>query len=43
MRFSVQANLGKKQNPFFRITRAKIAGGMAEELEYLSSKHKALN
>jgi hypothetical protein len=31
----VQADLGKKQDPISKITRAKMAGGMAQPIEHL--------
>jgi hypothetical protein len=38
----VQANLGIKEDPLSKITRAKRAGGMmAQVVESLPSKHKA--
>jgi hypothetical protein len=39
----VQANLGKKQGTFSKITRVKRAGGVAQVVEYLPHKHKALS
>jgi hypothetical protein len=38
----VQANLGKKQDPISKITRAKRVGGIAQVIEYLLSKQEAL-
>jgi hypothetical protein len=38
----VQAGLGKKQDPISKITRAKMAGGMVQTVEYLPSKHEVL-
>jgi hypothetical protein len=35
--------LGKKQNPIFKITRAKMDGGMAQAVEYLPSKNEVLS
>jgi hypothetical protein len=40
---AVQTGLGKKQNLIFKITRGKRAGGMAQVVECLPSKHKALS
>jgi hypothetical protein len=37
----VQAGLGRKGEPISKITRAKMAGGMAQVVEYLPSKCKA--
>jgi hypothetical protein len=39
----VQAGLGKRQALTSKITKAKRAGGMAQVIEYLPSKHKTLN
>jgi hypothetical protein len=33
IRITVQSGLGKKQDPISKITRAKRAGGMAQEVE----------
>jgi hypothetical protein len=33
-RIMVQANLGKKQDPISKITRANRAGGMAKAVQY---------
>jgi hypothetical protein len=38
-----QDSLGKKQDPISKITRAKMAGGIAQAVEYLPSKWKVLN
>jgi hypothetical protein len=35
--------MGRKQNPISKITRAKRIGGMAQAVEYVPSKHKALS
>jgi hypothetical protein len=37
----VQAKLSKKEDPMSKITRAKRAGGVTEEVEHLPSKQKA--
>jgi uncharacterized protein YwlG (UPF0340 family) len=42
-RIVVQTGLNKKQHTISKITREKRAGGMAEVVDYLPSKHKALN
>jgi hypothetical protein len=34
---------GQKQDPISKITRVKRAGGVVQVVEYLPSKHKALN
>jgi hypothetical protein len=39
----VQADLGRKQDPISKITNAKRAGGVAQVVELLPSKCKALN
>jgi hypothetical protein len=42
----VQDSLGKKkksQDTIYKITRAKGADGMAQAVEHLTSKHKALS
>jgi hypothetical protein len=39
----VQAGLGIKQDPASKITKAKRAGSMAQAIEYLPIKCKALN
>jgi hypothetical protein len=39
----VQADLGKKQEPIFKITRVKGAGSMTQLVKHLPSKHKALS
>jgi hypothetical protein len=36
-----QANLGKKQDPISKITRVKMARGVPQATEYLSSKNEA--
>jgi hypothetical protein len=38
----VQADLGKKQDPVSKTTRTKMAGGVAQEVEWLLSKCKNL-
>jgi hypothetical protein len=40
MRIIVQAGLGKKQDPISKIIRTKRAGGMAQVVECLISKHE---
>jgi hypothetical protein len=35
----VQANVGKKQDPISKLTRAKWAGGIAQAIQHLLSKH----
>jgi hypothetical protein len=40
---TVQEGLGKKQDPISKITKAKGAGGMAQAVECLPYKHKALS
>jgi hypothetical protein len=42
-RIVVQASLGKKKDPIIKISGDKIAGGMAQMLENLLSKQKALS
>jgi hypothetical protein len=37
----VQTDLGKKQNPISKITRAKRAGGVAQVVAHLPKKYKA--
>jgi hypothetical protein len=39
----VQTSLGKKRDPISKITRAKRAGGVAQVVEPLPSKCKALS
>jgi hypothetical protein len=39
----VQASLGRNQDPISKITRMKGAGGMAQVVESLPSKSKALS
>jgi hypothetical protein len=39
----VQAGLGERQDPMSKITRAKRVGGMAQSVQHLPSKCKALN
>jgi hypothetical protein len=39
----VQIDLNKKWNPISKITRAKRDGGVAQVVEHLPSKHKAMN
>jgi hypothetical protein len=39
----VQASLGKKQDPIFKINIAKRAGGEAQAVELLFSKLEALS
>jgi hypothetical protein len=41
-RTGVQGCLSKKQDPISKITQAKRAGGMAQAVQYLPSKCKAL-
>jgi hypothetical protein len=38
-----QAGLGLKQDPIFKITKAKRTGGIAQVAEHLPSKLKALS
>jgi hypothetical protein len=40
-RIKIQTSPGIKQDPISKITSAKRAGGMAQVVEHLSSKHKA--
>jgi hypothetical protein len=40
---TVQASLGKKQDPIFKMTGAKSARGMVQVVEHLPSKCKALS
>jgi hypothetical protein len=42
-RIMVQTSLGKKRDPISKITRAKRAGGVAQVVEPLPSKCKALS
>jgi hypothetical protein len=42
-RISVQAGLGKNEDPVSKITRAKKAGCMAHIVEHLPSKCKTLS
>jgi hypothetical protein len=42
-RIFVQAGLGKKRDPIPKIARTKRDGGMAQVIECLPSKHKALS
>jgi hypothetical protein len=42
-RIIIHAGLGKTQGSINKITRAKRAGGMAQAIECLPSKHKALS
>jgi hypothetical protein len=42
-KITVQPSLGKKQDPIFKITRAKMARDVVQMVECLSNKHKALN
>jgi hypothetical protein len=37
------ANLGKKRDPIFKITRAKRAWDLAQEVEHPPSKHESLS
>jgi hypothetical protein len=39
----IQADLGKQQGPISKTARAKRTGGVAQAIERLSSKHKALS
>jgi hypothetical protein len=39
----VQVGLDKKQDPILRITRAKLTGGVAQEVGHLFSKSKDLS
>jgi hypothetical protein len=39
----VHTGLGKKQNPVSKVTRAKRARGMTQEVKHLSSHCKALS
>jgi hypothetical protein len=39
----VQAGLDLKQDPISKITKAKLAGSMAQVVECLFSKHNTLN
>jgi hypothetical protein len=39
----IQAELGQKQGPISKITKAKRAGGVAQAAEQLPSKCKALS
>jgi hypothetical protein len=39
----IQASLGKKWDPFSKITRAKMAGGVAQVIEHLPSKCEVLS
>jgi hypothetical protein len=41
-KITVQVCLGKKQDPISKITRAKMAAGVANVVECLPSKHKLL-
>jgi hypothetical protein len=38
----VKASLDKKQDHSSRITRAKVAGGVAQAIEHLPRKHEVL-
>jgi hypothetical protein len=38
-----QASLGKKQDLISKITRAKRAGGMVQDLEHFPRKHEVLS
>jgi hypothetical protein len=39
----VQVSLGKKQDPIFKMTRAKRTAEVAETIENLPHKHEALS
>jgi hypothetical protein len=42
-RIAVHSSLGIKGDPISKITNAKRAGGVAQRVEHLPSKHKALS
>jgi hypothetical protein len=42
-RITVQARLGKKQDPISKITRAKRVGGVKQAVEYLPRKYENLS
>jgi hypothetical protein len=42
-RITVQVSQGNNQDPISKITRAKKTGSMAQAVEHLPKKHKALS